>query len=63
MASFLVTGAAGFIGGALARRLVHEGHRVVTIDNLSTGFPENVPEQIDFIEGDCSDKDTIEKLD
>ena len=38
MARYLVTGAAGFIGSALSRRLIKEGNEVVTIDNLSTGF-------------------------
>ena len=34
---YLVTGAANFIGVAYAKRLVEEGHNVVTIENLSTG--------------------------
>ena len=61
--SYLVTGAAGFIGSALAGKLVNAGHSVVTIDNLSTGFRENIPEKVDFIKGDCSDTDTIGQLD
>lgn len=61
--SYLVTGAAGFIGSALAEKLVNAGHSVATIDNLSTGFRENIPEKVDFIKGDCSDTDTIGQLD
>ncbi|MBN1882003.1 MAG: NAD-dependent epimerase/dehydratase family protein [Deltaproteobacteria bacterium] len=62
MGSYLVTGAAGFIGSAIARRLVTEGNEVVTIDNLSTGFLENIPEGVSFIQGNCQDPDVIEKL-
>lgn len=38
----LVTGTAGFLGSHLTDRLLCEGHSVVGIDNLSTGFMENV---------------------
>ena len=38
----LVTGGAGFIGGHLCERLLAEGYRVVCMDNLRTGSPENV---------------------
>jgi len=60
--TYLVTGAAGFIGAAIAERLIKGGHFVVTIDNLSTGFTSNIPKGVVFIEGDCQDKKTINKL-
>ncbi|MDR2125124.1 MAG: NAD-dependent epimerase/dehydratase family protein [Desulfovibrio sp.] len=53
MALYLVTGAAGFIGAALAAALVRAGHEVVGADNLSTGFRENVPAGVRFFYGDC----------
>ena len=62
MANYIVTGAAGFIGGALAQRLITEGHYVVTIDNLSTGFEEHIPNGVDFIQGDCGDASIYEQL-
>jgi UDP-glucose 4-epimerase len=40
----LVTGAAGFIGSTLVDRLLHDGHQVVGIDNLSTGVLANLDE-------------------
>jgi UDP-glucose 4-epimerase len=38
----VVTGGAGFIGSALVDRLVHEGHDVAVVDDLSTGRLENL---------------------
>ncbi len=62
MANYLVTGAAGFIGAAIAHRLLNEGHRVVTIDNLSTGYEENIPASVEFIHGDCGDPSICEMI-
>ena len=55
MCNYLVTGAAGFIGAALAKKLLQEGHQVVSIDNLSTGAKENIPEGVQFFEAECQD--------
>ncbi len=44
MATICVTGGAGFIGSHVAEALVHAGHRVLIVDDLSTGRKENVPE-------------------
>lgn len=38
----LVTGGAGFIGSHLCNRLIAEGHEVVCVDNLITGFRSNL---------------------
>lgn len=38
----LVTGAAGFLGSHLVDRLLREGRSVLGVDNLSTGFSENL---------------------
>jgi UDP-glucose 4-epimerase len=38
----LVTGGAGFIGSHLCEQLVHKGHTVIAIDDLSTGRMENI---------------------
>jgi UDP-glucose 4-epimerase len=39
---YLITGGAGFIGSHLAERLLHDGHEVLALDDLSTGRYENV---------------------
>ncbi len=38
----LVTGGAGFIGSHLCERLLSEGYKVVCVDNMLTGSPENI---------------------
>ncbi len=62
MNTYLVTGGAGFIGSALAHSLIQEGNRVITIDNLSTGFIEAIPDGVEFHEGNCQDVQLVEKL-
>ena len=39
---YLITGGAGFIGSHLADRLLADGHRVLVLDDLSTGRYENI---------------------
>lgn len=58
----LVTGAAGFIGSKIAQKLNDLNYETITIDNLSTGFRNNVPNDTIFIEGNCGEKKTIDKL-
>ena len=62
MSMYLVTGAAGFIGAAVAKKLIRDGHRVVTIDNLSTGYESAIPEGCEVIIGDCQDPNVYEKI-
>ncbi len=59
---YLVTGAAGFIGSFVAQHLKEQGHEVWTIENLSTGYRENIPQGIIFIEGGCQDQSSIDRL-
>jgi len=51
----LVTGGAGFIGSSIADALLADGHDVRVLDDLSTGFAENVPAAAELIEGGVAD--------
>jgi nucleoside-diphosphate-sugar epimerase len=57
MASYLVTGGAGFIGSHLATQLIHRGHTVRVVDNLITGKRRNLDHLpgVEFVEGDLAD--------
>lgn len=44
----LVTGGAGFIGSHVAQVCLRAGHRVVVVDDLSTGSTDNLPEAAGF---------------
>lgn len=61
MATWLVTGGAGFIGSHLVETLLRDNERVVVLDNLSTGYQRNLDdavkrggnaERLTFIRGD-----------
>ena len=57
MKKYLITGAAGFIGSHLSKRLIAEGYQVVGLDNLSTGHLKNLDslihhERFEFIDHD-----------
>jgi UDP-glucose 4-epimerase len=61
MACILVTGGAGFLGSHLVDALLHEGHSVRVLDDLSSGNCKNLPHQIEFIYGDVADSAAVEQ--
>ncbi len=54
--NFLITGAAGFLGSALANYLVGEGHQVRGLDDLSAGNREALSPEVIFTRGDVNDR-------
>jgi UDP-glucose 4-epimerase len=66
LATYLITGVAGFIGSHLAEALISQGHdargqeiKVRGLDNLATGNLANIPPQVDFIEADLADAPAV----
>ena len=70
--TFLVTGAAGFIGFHLSKRLLEHGFRVIGVDNVNDYYDIRLKfsrleqlepfQRFEFIKGDISDKETVSKL-
>jgi nucleoside-diphosphate-sugar epimerase len=61
----LVTGGAGFIGSHIASGLAKSGARVRIIDDLSTGYRENIEEiggDVDFIQGSLADESLLRRV-
>ncbi|WP_317460128.1 SDR family NAD(P)-dependent oxidoreductase [Bacillus sp. SM-B1] len=69
---YLVTGAAGFVGYFLSKRLLEQGCQVIGVDNINDYYDVNLKharleqlkpyEKFTFIKGDISDKDMVTKL-
>lgn len=57
----LVTGGAGFIGSNVVNLLLGNDFGVVILDNLSTGYRENINPRATFMQGDIRDGTTLEK--
>jgi UDP-glucose 4-epimerase len=57
----LVTGGAGFIGSNIVKLLIDEGHTVTVLDNLLSGYRENLNPfpQVRFIAGDIRDPQAV----
>lgn len=58
----VVTGAAGFIGSHVASELLKRDFEVIGIDDLSGGFRENIPQQVDFRLGSIVDQSFVERV-
>src|ERR1035437_10219865 len=64
---YLITGGAGFIGSNLAERLIGQGHQVVVLDDLSTGYLTNLAKvrehkSFRFVRGSVEDELTVNLL-
>ena len=57
----LVTGGSGFIGSHLVERLLLDGHKVLVLDDFSTGVFENLNSQVEVIRGSVLDYQLVNK--
>lgn len=62
MSKMLVTGGAGFIGSHVAEILIHDGHEVVVLDDLSGGLKNHVPRGAEFVKGSILDYGLLKDL-
>lgn len=60
MSHHLITGGAGFVGSALAHRLVREGHEVTVFDRFSRGKSHRVPQGAKTVRGDIRDWHSVQ---
>ena len=63
MSKALVTGGAGFIGSNVARLLAEQGYDVLVLDNLSTGYSENLEglKHVRLVEADVRDESAVKQ--
>jgi UDP-glucose 4-epimerase len=59
---FLITGAAGFLGAPLSNALVRENHSLIGLDDLSTGNPDELLEEVHLVRGDINDRPKLWSL-
>jgi UDP-glucose 4-epimerase len=57
----LVTGGAGFIGSNVVKLLLEQGYQPIVLDDLSSGYKENLLPGVRFINGDIRDLGLVEK--
>ncbi len=62
MITSLITGGAGFIGSHVAKQCLALGHKVVVLDDLSGGFEDHLPDNVQFINGSITNEELVKEL-
>ena len=58
----LITGGAGFIGSNIADALIANKHKVVALDNLSSGKKKNIDKKVKFYKADIADAKKVAEI-
>mgnify|MGYP001577519655 CR=1 FL=1 len=58
----IITGVAGLIGSHMAEYLVKKGYDAYGIDNLSGGYLENIPKEVEFYRDNLEDKKAVARI-
>jgi UDP-glucose 4-epimerase len=61
--NILITGGAGFVGSNILQELNDGLNKITIFDNLKTGYINNIPTDVSFINIDCSDEKLLERDD
>ncbi|MCP3818300.1 UDP-glucose 4-epimerase GalE [Streptomyces sp. A3M-1-3] len=59
--TWLITGGAGYIGAHVARAMAEAGERVVVLDDISSGIPGRLPQEIPLVRGSYLDRDLLDR--
>lgn len=63
MKKYVITGGAGFIGSHIAEYLSNDGHEVIILDSLRTGFTNNLDGlNVQFVKGDIRDENLVNEV-
>ncbi len=58
----LVVGGAGYIGSHCVRQLINAGHEPIVLDNFSYGHRQAVPSEVQLIEEDLGNRESVAKI-
>jgi UDP-glucose 4-epimerase len=62
MATYLVTGGAGFIGSHIVELLRAHGDEPIVVDDLSKGLKANLPDGVTLLQVDIADREALQRV-
>ncbi|MGW0934025.1 UDP-glucose 4-epimerase GalE [Streptomyces sp. NPDC002666] len=60
--TWLITGGAGYIGAHVVRAMTRAGERVVVLDDLSTGNPDRLADDVPLVRGSAADRALLDRV-